>query len=85
MNATLPHLHASRPMPALICLCLLLSACCTTPTAPPIPASLQSRPVAECKPKTYREALACGLIWRTGWREAEADKAAARDTITPKE
>ena len=82
MNATLPHSHASRRMPALICLCLLLSACCSTPTAPRMPASLQPRPVADCQPRTYREAIACGLRWRTGWREAEADKTAARNTLT---
>ena len=83
MTATLPHSPASLPMPALICLCLLLSACCST--APPMPASLQPRPVADCQPRTYREAIACGLRWRTGWREAEADKAAARHMFTPKE
>lgn len=44
-----------------------------------MPASLQPRPVADCQPRTYREAIACGLRWRNGWREAEADKAAARD------
>ncbi len=82
MTATLPHSPAFLPMPALICLCLLLSACCTTPTAPPMPASLQPRPVADCQPHTYREVIACGLRWRTGWREAEADKDAARKTLT---
>lgn len=82
MSATLLPLLASRPTPASICLCLLLSACCSTPTAPPMPASLQPRPVADCQPRTYREAVACGLRWRTGWHEAEADKDAARKTLT---
>lgn len=49
-----------------------------------MPASLQPRPVADCQPRTYREAIACGLRWRTGWREAEADKTAARELwLTP--
>lgn len=51
-----------------------------------MPVQLQPSPVTECAPNTYREALACALTWRNGWREAEADKAAARELwITPKE
>lgn len=81
MTATLPNLPASRPTPAwmLICLLLLCGCCMTAPPLPPMPAGLQPRPVADCQPRTYRQAIACGLRWRNGWREAEADKAAARD------
>lgn len=67
---------------ALIPLFLIMSACSSVPTVT-MPPQLAPRPVTTCQPRTYREALACAIEWRNGWREAEADKAAAREHLKP--
>ena len=84
-------------MPVWMLACLLMQSACSAsrpvvpvPSLPPMPIELNPTPVTDCAPITYREALACALRWRTGWREAEADKAAARELwlttpITPQE
>lgn len=77
----------ANPMPALMRLCLLIcvSGCAVTPAPPvqmpilpPMPAELQPRLLPVCDAVDYRAAIACALNWRSAWREAEADKAAAR-------
>lgn len=91
-----PSRATRMPAWTLHCLLICVSGCAATPppipvpTLPPMPVELQPTPVADCDPADYRAALACALRWRTGWREAEADKAAARelwliDPTTPKE
>ena len=75
-------------MPALMRLCLLIcvSGCAATPgppvmvpILPPMPAELHARLLPACDATDYRAALACAFMWRNAWREAEADKAAARE------